>query len=167
MQAYESDGGRVSARPPSARFQAEAGRHRRRIPRPRTIPRSNRSKRWPKRINAELDRLFPKDIENTGRAGPVFWWATAGTSVAKVIGKATRDGKTLLLPRRRRVSHVLGASFSTTASTISRRSAKGAHGDLLRLRGRRATRWIPSRWPRKLPELELGDYVYSENIGGL
>ena len=45
-----------------------------------------------KRINAELDRLFPKNIEILAEPGR-FLVATAGTAVAKVIGKARRDGK--------------------------------------------------------------------------
>ena len=42
-----------------------------------------------KRINSELDRLFPKNIEILAEPGR-FLVATAGTAVAKVIGKATR-----------------------------------------------------------------------------
>jgi len=45
-----------------------------------------------KRINAELDRLFPPEIEILAEPGR-FMVATAGTSVAKIIGKAVRDGK--------------------------------------------------------------------------
>ena len=46
-----------------------------------------------KRINAEIDRLFPKDIEILAEPGR-FLVATAATSVARVIGKAVRDGRT-------------------------------------------------------------------------
>ena len=45
-----------------------------------------------KRINAELDRLFPPEIEILAEPGR-FMVATAGTSVSKIIGKAVRDGK--------------------------------------------------------------------------
>jgi len=45
-----------------------------------------------KTINAELDRLFPKDMEILAEPGR-FLVATAGTLVASVIGKAVRDGK--------------------------------------------------------------------------
>ncbi len=44
------------------------------------------------RINAELDRLFPKNIEILAEPGR-FMIATAGTSVVKINGKAVRDGK--------------------------------------------------------------------------
>lgn len=43
-------------------------------------------------INAELDRLFPKEIQILAEPGR-FLVATAGTCVAKIIGKAVRDGK--------------------------------------------------------------------------
>ena len=46
-----------------------------------------------RKINAEIDRLFPPDIEILAEPGR-FLVATAATSVARVIGKAVRDGKT-------------------------------------------------------------------------
>ncbi len=45
-----------------------------------------------KKINAELDRLFPKDVQILAEPGR-FMVATAGISVSKIIGKAVRDGK--------------------------------------------------------------------------
>ena len=45
-----------------------------------------------KRINAELDRLFPPEINIIAEPGR-FIVATAGTSVSKIIGKAVRHGK--------------------------------------------------------------------------
>ena len=45
-----------------------------------------------KRINAELERLFPPEIEILAEPGR-FMVATAGTAVSKIIGKAVRDGK--------------------------------------------------------------------------
>ncbi|MBI5882278.1 MAG: type III PLP-dependent enzyme [Elusimicrobia bacterium] len=44
------------------------------------------------KINAEIDRLFPKDIEILAEPGR-FMIATAATSVVKIQGKAVRDGK--------------------------------------------------------------------------
>ena len=46
-----------------------------------------------RKINAEIDRLFPRDIQILAEPGR-FLVATAATSVARVIGKAVRDGKT-------------------------------------------------------------------------
>ena len=45
-----------------------------------------------RKINAELNRLFPKEIQILAEPGR-FMVATAGTAVAKIIGKAVRDGK--------------------------------------------------------------------------
>ncbi len=45
-----------------------------------------------RRINAELDRLFPKNIQILAEPGR-FMVATAGIAVSKIIGKAVRDGK--------------------------------------------------------------------------
>src|SRR5215469_10831478 len=46
-----------------------------------------------KKINAEIDRLFAKDIQILAEPGR-FLVATAATSVARIIGRAIRDGKT-------------------------------------------------------------------------
>ncbi len=45
-----------------------------------------------RKINAEIDRLFSNEIQILAEPGR-FLVATAATSVAKVIGKAVRDGK--------------------------------------------------------------------------
>jgi len=45
-----------------------------------------------RKINAELDRLFPPEIQILAEPGR-FMVATAGTAVSKIIGKAVRDGK--------------------------------------------------------------------------
>ncbi len=45
-----------------------------------------------KKINAEINRLFPKDIQILAEPGR-FMVATAGTVVSKIIGKAVRDSK--------------------------------------------------------------------------
>ncbi|MCF7816923.1 MAG: type III PLP-dependent enzyme [Kiritimatiellales bacterium] len=45
-----------------------------------------------RKINAELNRLFPKDIQILAEPGR-FMVATAGTAVSKIIGKAVRNGK--------------------------------------------------------------------------
>lgn len=45
-----------------------------------------------RKINAELDRLFPKDIQILAEPGR-FMVATAGIAISKIIGKAVRDGK--------------------------------------------------------------------------
>src|SRR5690606_3013574 len=44
-------------------------------------------------INAELTRLFPKEIQILAEPGR-FLVASAGYAVSKIVGKAVRDGKT-------------------------------------------------------------------------
>src|SRR5215475_4213949 len=46
-----------------------------------------------RKINAEIDRLFPRDLQILAEPGR-FLVATAATAISKVIGKAVRDGKT-------------------------------------------------------------------------
>src|SRR5512137_1940204 len=46
-----------------------------------------------RKINAEIDRLFPAEIQILAEPGR-FLVATAATSIARVVGKALRDGKT-------------------------------------------------------------------------
>ncbi|HXY40667.1 MAG TPA: alanine racemase, partial [Vicinamibacteria bacterium] len=43
-------------------------------------------------VNAEIDRLFPKDTEILAEPGR-YMVATAATAIARVIGKAVRDGR--------------------------------------------------------------------------
>jgi ornithine decarboxylase len=45
-----------------------------------------------RKINIELDRLFPKDVQILAEPGR-FMVATAGIAVSKIIGKSVRDGK--------------------------------------------------------------------------
>lgn len=68
-------------------------------------------------LNSEIDRLFPPEVEVIAEPGR-FMVATAVTLVAKVIGKATRDGK-LCYYIDDGVTAPSRASSSTTASTRS------------------------------------------------
>jgi ornithine decarboxylase len=45
-----------------------------------------------KKINAELERLFPKNIQILAEPGR-FMVATAATAISRIIGRAARDGK--------------------------------------------------------------------------
>jgi len=65
-------------------------------------------------INAEISRLFAPDIQILAEPGR-FLVATAATSVARVIGKAVRDGKPCIYIDDS-VYHTFSASSSTTAS---------------------------------------------------
>ena len=118
---------------------------------------------WPKPSTAEFNRLFPKDLEILAEPGR-FLVATAGTLVATVIGKAVRDGK--------QCYYIDDGVYHTFSGVIfdhiqySRPGVQGrADANLFGVRPhvRRARHDLA--WPRHCPNFELGDLVYSENIG--
>ena len=75
-----------------ARPRNQNSGHRRRLPRPLS-PHVESIQALARKINAEIDRLFSKDTDIIAEPGR-FLVASAATSVAKIIGKALRDGKT-------------------------------------------------------------------------
>ena len=99
-----------------------------------------------RKINAEIDRLFAKDIEILAEPGR-FLVATAATAVARVIGKAVRDGKTCYYIDDSVYHTYSGIVFDHCQYRVksfktgpSRRSAPCS--------ARPATAWTPSRNPR-------------------
>jgi len=115
-----------------------------------------------KRINAEIDRLFPKDIEILAEPGR-FLVATAGTSVAKVIGKATRDGK--------RCYYLDDGVYHTYSGIIfdhcqyHLRAFRKGPTEICSVFGPTCDALDTISLAEQLPELQLGDLVYSRNIG--
>ncbi|MEN6457338.1 MAG: type III PLP-dependent enzyme [Thermoguttaceae bacterium] len=115
-----------------------------------------------KRINAELDRLFPKDIEILAEPGR-FLVATAGTAVAKVIGKARRDGK--------RCYYLDDGVYHTYSGIIfdhcqyHLKAFKQGPREISSVFGPTCDALDTISLAEELPELALGDYVYSRNIG--
>jgi ornithine decarboxylase len=115
-----------------------------------------------KTINAELNRLFPKDVEILAEPGR-FFVATAATAVAGVIGKAVRDGK--------QCYYIDDGVYHTFSGVIF--DHINYHFKAFK---RGATRVCSVFGPtcdaldtislvEELPDLELGDLVYSENVG--
>ena len=114
-------------------------------------------------LNREIDRLFPKDIQILAEPGR-FMVATAGIAVSKIIGKAVRDGK-LCYYINDGVYHTFSGvifdhchyhlkAFRKNASQIC--SVFGPTCDALDV----------VSMAEELPaDLELGDLLYSENIG--
>jgi len=115
-----------------------------------------------KRINAELDRLFPKNIEILAEPGR-FLVATSGTAVAKVIGKARRDGK--------RCYYVDDGVYHTYSGIIfdhcqyHLKAFKHRPTEICSVFGPTCDALDTISLAEELPELDLGDYVYSQNIG--
>ena len=144
-------------------FTDEAAGHRRRLSRPLRLAASSPSRRWPRRINAEFDRLFPKNIEILAEPGR-FLVATAGTAG----GQGDRQGRprrqTLLLPRRRRVPHLLRHHLRPLP-VPPQGVQEGPDADLLGLRPdlRRPGHDLAGRGTARART--WATYVYSENIG--
>jgi ornithine decarboxylase len=113
-------------------------------------------------LNAELARLFPDDLEILAEPGR-FLVANAATLVAEVIGKAERDGK--------RCYYLNDGVYQTFSGVFFDRCRYGIKA-FKRGRKRISAVFGPTcdsldtiSQAEMLPDLALGDLVYSENIG--
>jgi ornithine decarboxylase len=115
------------------------------------------------RLNAEFDRLFPKNIEILAEPGR-FLVATAATLVARIIGKAVRDGK-LCYYIDDGVYHTFsGIIFDHCKYRIN--AFKQGPTQICSVFGPTCDALDTISMGEELPiNLELGDLVYSENIG--
>jgi ornithine decarboxylase len=114
------------------------------------------------KINSELDRLFPKDIEILAEPGR-FLVATSGTLVAKIIGKAFRDGK-LCYYINDGVYHTFsGIIFDHCPYHL--KSFKSGPTQICSVFGPTCDALDTISLAEELPDLELDDLVYSPNIG--
>jgi ornithine decarboxylase len=115
-----------------------------------------------RRLNADIDRLFPADIEILAEPGR-FLVATAATLVASVIGKAVRDGKTCYYVDDGIYGTYSGALFDHCHYPV-KAFRKGAT-QIAAVFGPTCDALDTIGFSEELPELDLGDLVYSENIG--
>jgi len=113
-------------------------------------------------VNAEIARLFPPDIEILAEPGR-YLVATAATSVARVIGKAVRDG---------RVCYYIDDSVYHTFSGLifdhcpyHFKAFKRGKAEISAVFGQTCDGLDTISRAENLPDLEIGDLVYSENIG--
>jgi ornithine decarboxylase len=115
-----------------------------------------------RRINSELKRLFPKNIEILAEPGR-FLVATAATLVAKVIGKAERDNK--------RCYYINDGVYHTFSGIIfdhcqyGIKAFKNGTKQICSVFGPTCDALDTISLAEELPDLKLGDLVYSENIG--
>jgi len=113
-------------------------------------------------INAEIDRLFPPDIQILAEPGR-FLVATAATSVARVIGKAVRDGK--------RCYYIDDSVYHTFSGIIfdhcqyPLKAFKRGPKEICAVFGQTCDGLDTISQSDLLPELEIEDLVYAENIG--
>jgi ornithine decarboxylase len=115
-----------------------------------------------RKINAEIARLFPPGIEILAEPGR-YLVATAATSVARVIGKAVRDGKPSY--------YVDDSVYHTYSGIIFDHCQYGVKAfrrgptEISAVFGQTCDGLDTISRSENLPALEIGDLVYSENIG--
>jgi len=116
-----------------------------------------------KRINAELDRLFPSDVNIIAEPGR-FLVATAATAVSKIIGKAVRHGK-LCYYIDDGVYHTFsGIIFDHCQYHLE--SFKEGPNQICTVFGPTCDGLDVISMTEELPSnLERGDFLYSRNIG--
>jgi ornithine decarboxylase len=115
-----------------------------------------------KKINAEINRLFPDDIQILAEPGR-FFVATAATLVARVIGKALRDGKTSYFIDDSVYHTFSGIIFDHCRYHI--KAFKRGKGEICAVFGQTCDGLDTISHSEELPELEIDDLVYSDNIG--
>ncbi len=114
-------------------------------------------------LNSEFERLFPKDIEIVAEPGR-FMVATAAILVSEIIGKARRDGKVFY--------HINDGVYHTYSGVVydhwvpNFHSFKGDEKKICAVVGPTCDSFDKITLSAELPEtMELGDYIYTENIG--
>ncbi len=113
-------------------------------------------------INAEIARLFPADIQILAEPGR-FLVATAATSVARVIGKAVRNGK--------RCYYIDDSVYHTFSGIIfdhcqyPLKAFKSGKKEVCAVFGQTCDGLDCISQSDLLPDLEVDDLVYAENIG--
>jgi ornithine decarboxylase len=119
-------------------------------------------RRLAKTITAELNRLFPEPIEILAEPGR-FLVATSATAVAQIIGKAVRDGK-LCYYINDGVYHTYSGQIFDHCPYHMRSFKKGPT-QICSVFGPTCDALDTITLAAQLPDLEMGDLLYSENIG--
>ncbi len=116
-----------------------------------------------RKINAELNRLFPKDIQILAEPGR-FMVATAGTAVSQVIGKARRNGKLCYYIDDGVYNTFSGIIFDHCQYHL--KAFKKGPTEICTVFGPTCDALDVISMSEELPtNLERGDLVYSRNIG--
>jgi ornithine decarboxylase len=115
-----------------------------------------------KTINQELDRLFPQPIEILAEPGR-FLVASAASAVAKIIGKAVRGGKLCYYIDDGVYQTYSGVIFDHCQYPV--KSFKNGPTQLCSVFGPTCDALDTISLAEELPDMELGDFVYSQNIG--
>jgi len=113
-------------------------------------------------LKAELTRLFPADLQILAEPGR-FLVATAATSVARIIGKAVRDGKPCYYIDDSVYHTFSGIIFDHCQYPL--KAFRKGRNELCAVFGQTCDGLDVLSQSESLPELELDDLVYAENIG--
>ena len=114
------------------------------------------------KINSEINRLFPPDMQIIAEPGR-FIIATAATVVCKVIGKTVRDGKICYYIDDSVYHTFSGIIFDHCKYRI--KAFKEGPTEISAVFGQTCDGLDTISLAEDLPELDIDDYVYSENIG--
>jgi ornithine decarboxylase len=115
-----------------------------------------------RRINAEVKRLFPADLQILAEPGR-YLVATAATSIARVIGKTLRDGKPCYYIDDSVYHTFSGIIFDHCQYHL--KSFKKGVTEISAVFGQTCDGLDTISQSEDLPELAIDDLVYSENIG--
>jgi len=115
-----------------------------------------------RKINAEVDRLFSKDTEIIAEPGR-FVVASAATSIAKVIGKARRDGKTCYYIDDGVYHTFSGIIFDHCQYHL--KAFKRGPAEICAVFGQTCDALDTISLSEDLPDLQLDDLLYCEAIG--
>jgi ornithine decarboxylase len=115
-----------------------------------------------RKLNTEIDRLFPKDIEILAEPGR-FMVANAATLYARIIGKAVRDGKTCYYLDDGVYHTFSGIVFDHCQYPL--KAFKEGENKVCAVFGPTCDAFDTISIAEELPDLEIGDLVYAENIG--
>ncbi len=115
------------------------------------------------RINAEIDRLFPDDIQILAEPGR-FIVATAAAAVARIIGKTRRDGKTCYYIDDS-VYHTYSGIIFDHCQYHPRALLRSGPTEICAVFGQTCDGLDTISLSEELPDLALDDLVYAENIG--
>jgi ornithine decarboxylase len=115
-----------------------------------------------RKINAEIQRLFTPGIEILAEPGR-FLVATAATSVARIIGKAVRDGKTCYYIDDSVYHTFSGIVFDHCQYHL--KAFKKGETEMCTVFGQTCDGMDTIAQSEQLPPLEIDDLLYSEDIG--
>ena len=116
-----------------------------------------------RRLNSEFDRLFPAHIEILAEPGR-FMVATAATLVAAIVGKAVRGGKKCYYINDG-VYHTFSGILFDHCTYHVKAFKRKRPTEICAVYGPTCDALDTVSLAEELPDLELGDLVYSENIG--